>query len=86
MREWAQTAAMRRGPLNGITARHVMKSEKGQAHSPSPGPQATGDVSERLRVASSAASSAVCVLGGPVGLSVCISVRLSASPGASRLI
>lgn len=30
MREWAQTAAMRRGLLNGITVGHVMKSKKGQ--------------------------------------------------------
>ncbi len=31
MREWAQTAAMRRGLLNVITGGHVMKSKEGQA-------------------------------------------------------
>lgn len=30
MREWAQTAAMRRGLLNGNTVGQVMKSEEGQ--------------------------------------------------------
>lgn len=79
MREWAQTAAMRRGPLNGITARHEVRERTG--HSPAPGPRATGDVSEKLQVANSVARSVVCVFRAPVGLSVCISVRLSASPG-----
>lgn len=58
---------------------HEVRERTG--HSPAPGPQATGDVAEKLRVANNTARSAVCVLRGPVGLSVCISVRLSASPG-----
>lgn len=35
MREWAQTAAMRRGLLNGITVGHVMKS-KNNSRFPAP--------------------------------------------------
>ena len=31
MREWAQTAAMRRGLLNVITVGNAMKSEEGEA-------------------------------------------------------
>lgn len=86
MREWAQTAAMRRGPLNGITARHVMKSEKGQAILLHLGHRQQVMSLKSYGSLTARARSAARVLRAPVGL-VCLHICASVCvPGASRLI